>query len=187
MSDTAATTESKTSTDEQSFLSRLTAFGDEIIAAERPVVADVPKVLGALIHWVDQGGGFEAPESFNPALSEAVAEQEAEQSRLAAANADMAKRLESLETLMRQQIAASGTVPAAPIIETPTAPTTATGADTPSPVTPSEGAAPVAPAPAPASGDVVPGVTTQTTTVTAPAEAAPDPAAAAPVPPVVSE
>ncbi len=166
MSDTAATTESTTSTDEQSFLSRLVEFGDDIIAAERPVAADVPKVLGGLIHWIDQGGKFIAPESFNPNLSQAVAEQEAEQSRLAAENAELNSRVESLETLMRQTIAASGIVPSAPqSTEVDGAPATTDFSQGAAVGSASEGAAPPVapaspvpgvPAPAPAAAPVPP-------------------------------
>lgn len=173
MSDTAAPVEefgveeSKTSNKEQSFLARLVDFGDEIIPAERPAFEDLAKVLGALIHWIDQDGGFTPPESFNPAVSEAIAEQEAEQSRLVAQNAELSTRLTSLETLMRQQIAASA--PTAPVPAEPA------GVVTAAPVASPEAPAPVAAAPAP----VVPGFTV------APPEAAPPaPAPVAPVPPV---
>lgn len=181
--DTAAT-ESKTSNKEQSFLARLVEFGDQIIPAERPAFEDVGKVLGALIHWIDQGGGFEAPEAFNPALSQAVAEQEAEQSRLAAQNAELSTRLASLETLMRQQIASQPAAPAAPVEAAPVTP-----APVADPAVPGEGAAPVAPAPvAPAPVDtpapVVPGVSepapVEPVPVVAPPEAAAPPVAPAP-------
>lgn len=176
--DTAAA-ESKTSTEEQSFLSRLVDFGDQIIPAERPAFEDVGKVLGALIHWIDQGGGFEAPEAFNPALSQAVAEQEAEQSRLAAQNAELSTRLASLETLMRQQIASQPAAPAAPVEAAPVTP-----APVADPVVPGEGAAPavpapVAPAPVDAPAPIVPGVG-EPAPVVAPPEAAAPPVAPAP-------
>ncbi|HEX3561823.1 MAG TPA: hypothetical protein VHU24_03205 [Solirubrobacterales bacterium] len=167
--ETAPASDSKTSTPERSFLARLTSFGDEIIPAERPAISDVSKVLGALIHWVDQGGGFEAPESFNPAISQAVAEQEAEQGRLAAQNAELSTRLASLETLMRQQIAAAGAAQPAPV-----APTPAVEAETPEATGEVGVSTPTAPAPASA----VPGVADGT--ITAPPEAAAAPVAPAP-------
>lgn len=131
---------------DKSFLTRLTEFGEQLIPAERPVVADVGKVLGGLIHWIDQGGGFDVPESFNPAASQAVAEQEAEQSRLAEQNAALTERVAGLETLMRQAIAGGVQAPAAPVSETPApapsgptsvipgVPADATGDPTPAPV-----------------------------------------------------
>lgn len=168
MSATPAAPESKTSNDEQSFLARLTEFGDGLIAAERPAAADVGKVLGGLIHWIDKEGEYVAPEIFNPGVSEQLAEQEASQNRLAEENRSLQSRMEAMETLMKQQVAGTGS-------STPTTPTSATGVD----ATPGEGAAPVAPAPV----STVPGVSTSTPqapALTTPPSPAP-PAAAPPV------
>lgn len=155
MSDTAVTEiEQAAENAAGKFLSQLIEHGEKLVAADIP--ADARKVLGALIHWTGNGGKFTEPDVFNPALSQEVAQAEAQASRLASENADLNKRLAALETLFAQGQVAPAPVPPSPV---------------PVASQPSEGAAPVAPAPAPPV-PVVP-------VVTAPPEAAP----AAPTPP----
>lgn len=114
----APQTTSDTTTEEPkgpALLTRLVDHAEKMVAADLP--SDVRKVLGALIHWIDAGGQFVQPDVFNPAASEAVAQAEANEARLAQENADLNKRLAALETLVRGQVAAAP--PAAPVTTSP--------------------------------------------------------------------
>lgn len=115
---TAAAATAPAEPKETTFLTDLVEHGDLLVAADLPT--DTRKVLGSLIHWIDAGGKFIAPEIFNPAADQAVAEEQAESARLA-------QRLSQLESQLQAQMdaqaaVAAGQVPApAPLSQSPTA------------------------------------------------------------------
>jgi hypothetical protein len=120
-----------------SLLEKLTDLGDHLIAGEVPPPADLPKVLAAVVHYLDTGGSCEPPERAPSAtVQRQLTEDQAEIARLRA----QVDKLSQAQAPAQASPAtfAPPTPPAPPLPPTPAPPAGGQGAASDAPQPPAE-------------------------------------------------